>query len=281
MRKRSTLPSIRLQACALLILVAAMLFTSITGCVTEQPNNQTSGSAYPVNITYTYCYSYNSTSFLTGVIKNAGTWNLVDLSLQAEGYANNTTREQGYAGPQTGVKSTLLPGESTPFMIKMSQTTSGINTAASQTQVASVSSKIATSTRNISSNKSITQVNTLVAKTCDLLYKIMAPEYKLSKTEPTLLSITNNKTRFSNQTISVSGEVFNEGTKNVTSSLVAVAFYRDDGYVLGVFVGSPQGELGPNKTAPFQIDIPSHFFDSSNSSVNATRIEEYAYELTS
>jgi hypothetical protein len=258
-----------------------MLFTSITGCVTEQPNNQTSGSAYPVNITYTNCSSYNGTSFLTGVIKNVGTWNLVDLSLQAEGYANNTTREQGSAGPQTGVKSTLLPGESTPFMIKMSQTTSGINTTASQTQVASASSKIATSTRNISSNKSITQANTLVTKTCDLQYKIMAPEPKLSKTEPTLLTITNNKTRFSNQTISVSGEVYNEGTKNVTSSLVAVAFYRNDGYVLGIFVGSPQGELGPNKTAPFQIEIPSHFFDSSNSSVNATRIEEYAYELTS
>ena len=166
-------------------------------------------------------------------------------------------------------------------MIKMSQTTSGINTTTSQTQVASVSSKIATSTRNISSNKSITQANTLVTKTCDLQYKIMAPEYKLSKTEPTLLTITNNKTRFSNQTISVSGEVYNEGTKNVTTSLVAVAFYRNDGYVLGIFVGSPQGELGPNKTAPFQIEIPSHFFDSSNSSVNATRIEEYAYELTS
>jgi len=259
-----------------------MLFTSITGCVSEQPNNQTSANTSLVNITYTYCHSYNGTSYLTGVIKNVGGWNILDLSLQAEGYANNTTRERGDAGPQTGVKSTLLPGESTPFMINMSKTTSGINTTANRTQVTSVSSKIATSTRNISSNKSITQVNTLVAKTCDLQYKIMAPEYKLSKTEPTLLSITNNKTRFSNQTISVSGEVYNEGTKNVTSSLVAVAFYRNDGYVLGVFVGSQQGELVPNKTSPFQIDIPSHFFDSSNLSVNATRIEEiYAYELTS
>src|SRR5665647_3655434 len=115
MRKRSTLPSIQLQACALLILVAAMLFTSITGCVTEQPNNQTSSSAYPVNITYTYCYSYNSTSFLTGVIKNAGTWNLVDLSLQAEGYANNTTRAQGYAGPQLSLIHISEPTRRTPI----------------------------------------------------------------------------------------------------------------------------------------------------------------------
>ncbi|MGZ4863474.1 MAG: hypothetical protein ACXV5H_07520 [Halobacteriota archaeon] len=281
MRKRPTLPSIQTHACTLLILLALTLFTSVTGCVTEHQNNQTSADPNPVNITYTHCYSYNGTSFLTGVIKNVGTWNLVDLSLQAKGDANNTTREQGYADPQTGVKSTLTPGESTPFMIKMSQTTSGTNPATSQTQVASVSSKTATPTRNVSSNKSNTQANVLVAKTCDLLYTIMTPEYRLSKTEPTLLSITNNKTIFSSQTISVSGEVYNEGTKNVTSSFVAVAFYRNDGYVLGVFVGSPQGEFGPNKTAPFQIDIPSHFFDSSNSSVNATRIEEYAYELAS
>jgi hypothetical protein len=281
MRKKFALPSFQLLTCAFLVLVAALLFSSITGCVNEQPNNQTSGSAYPVNISYTHCYSYNGTSYLTGVIKNVGTWNLVDLRLKAEGNASNTTRERGDAGPQTGVKSTLLPGESAPFMINMSKTTLGIQTALSQTQVALVSSKIATSTRNNSSNKSITQVSTLVVKTCDLEYSIMAPEYKLSKTEPNLISITNNKTRFSNQTISVSGEVYNEGTKNITSSLVAVAFYRNDGYVLGVFVGSPPGELGPNKTAPFQIDIPSHFFDSSNSSVNATRIEEYAYELAS
>jgi len=282
MRKRFISPSIQLHTRVLLLLVVAMLLTSITGCVSEQPNNETSAITNPVNITYTDCHSYNGTSYLTGIIKNVGTWNLLDISLQAEGYANNTTREQGYAGPQTGVDSTLLPGETTPFMIKMSQVTSDVNTTSgNQTRVTSASSKPATSTRNFTSNGSITQVGTPAAKKCDLRYKIMAPEYKLSKTEPNLLSITNNKTRFSNQTISVSGEVYNGGTKNVTSSLVAVAFYRNDGYVLGVFVGKPQGELGPNKTASFQIDVPTHFFDSSISSVNATRIEEYAYELTS
>ena len=282
MRKRSISPSIQLHARLLLLVVVAMLLASITGCVSEQPNNETSATPNPINITYTYCLSYNGTSYLTGVIKNVGTWNLLDISLQAEGYANNTTRELGYAGPQTGVNSTLLPGEATPFMIKMSQATSDVNTTSgNQTQITSANSKPATSTRNITSNGSTTQVGTLTAKKCDLRYKIMAPEYRLSKTETNLLTITNNKTSFSNQTISVSGEVYNGGTENVTSSLVAVAFYRNDGYVLGVFVGKPQGELGPNKTAPFQIDIPSHFFDSSISSVNATRIEEYAYELTS
>jgi hypothetical protein len=281
MSKRSISPSIKVRARVLLLLVAAMLFTSITGCVIEQPNNETSAITNPVSITYTYCHSYNGTSYLTGIIKNVGTWNLLNVGLQAEGYANNTTRERGYAGPQTGVNSTLLPGESTPFMITMSQTTSAINTTNDQIHITSASLKIATSTRNITSNKSMTQVGTQIVKKCDLLYKIMPPEYKLVKTEPNLLTITNNKTRFSNQTISVSGEVYNGGTKNVTASLVAVAFYGNDGYVLGVFVSNPQGELGPKQTAQFQIDVPSHFFDSSISSVNATKIEEYAYELSS
>jgi hypothetical protein len=64
-----------------------MLLASITGCVSEQPNNETSATPNPINITYTYCLSYNGTSYLTGVIKNVGTWNLLDISLQAEGYA--------------------------------------------------------------------------------------------------------------------------------------------------------------------------------------------------
>jgi hypothetical protein len=281
MNKRSISPLIKVRTRVLLLLVVAILFTSVTGCVIEQPNNEMSATTNPVSITYTYCHSYNGTSYLTGIVKNMGSWNLLNIGLQAEGYANNTTRERGYAGPQTGVNSTLLPGESTPFMITMSQTTSDINTTNDQIHITSASSKLATSTRNITSNRSITQVSTQTVKKCDLLYKIMPPEYKLAKTEPNLLTITNNKTRFSNQTISVSGEVYNGGNKNVTAYLVAVAFYRNDGYVLGVFVSKPQGELGPKQTAQFQIDIPSHFFDSSISSVNATKIEEYAYELTS
>jgi outer membrane murein-binding lipoprotein Lpp len=280
--RRFTSPRIQSHACVLLILVIVMLFVSITGCVSEQPTNESSSTTSPVSITYTHCYAYNNTSYLTGVIKNVGTQNLSDVSLQAEGYANNTTLERGYAGPQTGVSSTLLPGESAPFMIKMSQTASEVKTtAASATQVASTISKPAVSTKNITSSRAVTQLSTLTAKRCNLRYKIMAPEYKLSKTEPNLLTIANNKTRFSNQTISVSGEIYNGGLKNVTSSLAAVAFYTNDGYVLGVFVSRPLVELGPKNTVPFQIDITRDFFNPPISSVNATRIEEYAYELTS
>jgi membrane-bound inhibitor of C-type lysozyme len=279
---RSISTSIQLKACALLILVVVMLLVSITGCVSEQPNNETSAATDPVNITYTYCHEYNGTSYLTGVIKNVGTWNLLDISLHAEGYANNTTKERGDAGPQTGVNSTLLPGGRSPFMIEMSKVAPDVNTTpANQTRVISASPKPATATKNITSNLSIAKVGTLATTTCNLRYTIKAPVYMLSKTEPNLLTITNNKTLVSNQTISVSGEVYNGGTKNITSSVVAVAFYRNDGYVLGVFIDRPQGEVGPNKTIPFQIDVPRHFFDSSISSINATRIEEYAYELIS
>ncbi|MGZ4851918.1 MAG: hypothetical protein ACXV3D_01845, partial [Halobacteriota archaeon] len=97
------------RACALLILVSVAV--SFAACLTEQSNNETTHSTVnAVNVTHTYYYTYNGTSYLTGIIKNMGRQNLVDVSLQAEGYANNTTYERGYAGPETGVNSTLLPG---------------------------------------------------------------------------------------------------------------------------------------------------------------------------
>ena len=89
----------------------------------------------------------------------------------------------------------------------------------------------------------------------------------------------NGKTHFFNQTISVSGEVYNGGLENVNSSVVAVALYKKDGNVLGVFVGKPQGELTPEKTAPFQIDIPRGNFSISLADV--ARTEVYAYKFTS
>jgi hypothetical protein len=249
--------------------------------VTEQPSSErASPTINPVNVTYTHCYTYNNTSYLTGIITNVGTQNLVDVSLQAEGYANNTTQEGGYAGPETGVNSTLLPGEDAPFMIKMSPVALGAmnTTPPNLTHVTSANLTSGTSTRNITSNRSTNQTSAQQAKKCDLRYKIF-PEYKLLNATPYPLAIANNKTRFSNQTISVSGEVYNGGTENVNSSLVAVAFYGNDGYVLGVFVGRPQGELAPKKTAPFQIDIATSSF--SISSKNIARTEVYAYKLIS
>jgi hypothetical protein len=273
-------PPIVTRACALLILVS--LAVSFAGCLTEQPSNETTHSSVnAVNVTHAYYYTYNGTSYLTGIIKNMGTQNLVDVSLQAEGYANNTTYERGYAGPETGVNPTLLPGETTPFMIKMLPVTSGgaSTTPSNQTQVALANFKTASSTRNITSNNSKTQTSTKPAKKYNLSYRILLPDYKLSNENPYPLAIVNNKTAFLNRTIiGVSGEVYNGGTENVNSSVVAVALYRKDGNVLGVFAGKPQGELAPEKTAPFQIDIPRNF---SISLADVARTEVYAYKFTS
>ncbi len=273
-------PPTVIRACALLILVS--LAVSFAGCLTEQPNNETTHSTVnAVNVTHTYYYTHNGTSYLTGIIKNMGTQNLVDVSLQAEGYANNTTYERGYAGPETGVNSTLLPGETTPFMIKMLPVAFGraSTTPLNQTRVASANFKTAASTRNITSNNSKTQTSAQPAKKYNLRYRILLPDYKLSNENPYPLAIANNKTTFFNQTISgVSGEVYNGGTENVNSSVAAVALYRKDGNVLGVFAGKPQGELAPEKTAPFQIDIPRNF---SISLAEVARTEVYAYKFTS
>lgn len=279
MNKQTIAPPIRLRACALLILVAVTLTATLAGCVTEQPSSErTPPTINLVNVTHTYCHTYNNTSYLTGIITNVGTQNLVDVSLQAEGYSNNTTQERGYAGPEIGVNSTLLPGEGAPFMIKMSPVALGATntTPPNRTHVASANLTSGTSTRNITSNRSTNQTSAQQAKKCDLRYKLF-PEYKLLNATPYPLAIANNKTRFSNQTISVSGEVYNGGTEDVNSSFVAVAFYGNDGYVLGVFVGRPQGELAPKKTAPFQIDIATSSFPIS--SKNIARTEVYAYKL--
>jgi len=282
MIKRTIAPPIRLRACVLLILVAVTLTATLAGCVTEQPSNQTtSPTINPVNVTHTYYYAYNGTSYLTGIIKNIGTQNLVNVRLQAEGYANNTTYERGYAGPETGVNSAVLPGESAPFMIKMLPVTSSgaSTTPLNQTQVASANLKTVASTRNITSNNSKTQTSAQPAEKYNLSYRILPPDYMISNENPFPLAIVNNKTQLVNQTISgVSGEVYNGGTENVNSSAVAVALYTKDGNVLGVFVSKPQGELAPKKTAPFQIAIPRNF---SISSADVARTEVYVYKFTS
>ena len=281
MNKTTIAPRIQVRACALLVLVALTLTASLAGCVTEQPNNGSAPTINPVNVTHTYYYTHNGTSYLTGIIKNVGTQNLVDISLQAEGYANNTTYERGYASPETGVNSTVLPGGTAPFMIKMLPVSSSgaSSTTLNQTQVALANLKTGTSGRNSTSNSSKTQTSAQQAKKYNLLYRILPPDYKLSSENPYPLAIADYKTYVLNKTISgVSGEVYNGGTVNVNSSVVAVALYGKAGDVLGVFVGNTQGEFAPKKTTVFQINIP-HSFSISLAEVARTQV--YAYEFTS
>jgi hypothetical protein len=289
MNKTTIAPWIKVRACASLVLVALTLIASLAGCVTEQANNGSASTSNPVNVTHTYYYNYNGTSYLTGIIKNVGTQNLVDISLQAEGYANNTTYERGYAGPETGVNSTVLPGETAPFMIKMLPLSSGAasSTTLNQTHVALAALKTRTSARNSTSNNSKTQTRTRPAtqtstqpvKKYTLSYRILPPDYKLSNENAYPLAIADYKTYVLDKTISgVSGEVYNGGTEYVNSSVVAVALYAKDGDVLGVFVGKTQGELTPKKTTLFQIDIPRNF---SIALADVARTQVYAYEFTS
>jgi len=281
MKKTTNAPWMQKCACALLVLVALTLTASLAGCVTEQPNNGSASTINSVNVTHTYYYAYNGTPYLTGIIKNTGTQNLVDTSLQAEGYANNITYERGYASPETGVNSTILPGQTAPFMIEMLPVASSgaSSIPLNQTVVASANLKTATSTRNITSNNSKTKTSTQQAKKYNLSYRILPPDYKISNESAYALAIADYKISVLNRTIrSVSGEVYNGGTANVNSSVVAVALYSKDGNVLGVFVGKSQGEFAPQKTAVFQIDIPRNF---SISLTDVARVEVYAYEFTS
>ncbi|MGB9370403.1 MAG: hypothetical protein WCB79_00475 [Halobacteriota archaeon] len=269
-------PPILTRACALLILATLAITVSFAGCLTAQPNNDTTSPAiYPVNVTHTQHYNYNGTSYLTGIIKNVGTQNLINVSLQAEGYANNTTDERGYGAPQTGINATIMPGETSPFMIKMLPVTSNAKTTLAARASASISSLPLPNARNTTANKSASRPVAQTAKKPDL-YRIF-PEYKLSSVDPYPLSIENGKTIFSNKTISVSGEVYNGGAQNVNSSVVAAALYKKDGNVLGVFVGISQ-RADSEKTAPFEIDIPRGNFPISSADVARTQV--YAYELT-
>jgi len=277
MKKTTSAPWMQNCACVLLVFVELTLTASFAGCVTEQPNNGSASAVNLVNITNTYYYTYNGTPYLTGMIKNTGTQNLVDISLGAEGYANNTTYERGYASPETGVNSTILPGETAPFMIEMLPVASSGATSIhlNQVVVASANLKTATSTRNITSNNSKTKTSTQQAKKYNLSYRILPPDYKISNESAYALAIADYKISVLNRTIrSVSGEVYNGGTANVNSSVVAVALYSKDGNVLGVFVGRSQGEFAPKKTAVFQINIPRNF---SISLTEAARVDVYAY----
>ncbi len=215
--------------------------TGAAGCLNKP--SQTAAAANPA-IEDKYYYNYNGTSFLTGKLINRGQENLVNVNLQAEGYANDTVYERGLAGPNTGIKSVIRPNESSPFMIKMSPVTSQNATASSQ------------------------------AHPSQLSYRIIPQISSSSAVQPYPLSTINTKAVAVNQAINVSGEVYNEGNQNITSSIAAVAFYQENGTVLGVFTGRPLGDLGPKQTAPFQIDVQTSAFP-----IQPARSEIYAYEL--
>ncbi len=226
----------------LIISVALLISIGSAGCLNKQP--QTTVTSDRLEIRNTYFYNYNETSFLTGILVNKATESVVNVNLQAEGYVNDTIYERGRAGPDTGIKSVILPNESSPFMIKMNPVTPQNTTTTSATQKPQLS------------------------------YRIEPQITSVSPAQPYPLSTINTKAAAFSQAINVSGEVYNEGNENVTSSIVAAAFYQENGTVLGVFTGTSQGDLGPKQTAPFQIDVQTSAFP-----IKPARTEIYAYQL--
>jgi len=257
----------------LVICVAISFSVCSAGCLNKEsaPTTVTSDQLQIIN---RYYFDYNGTSFLTGTILNKATTSLINTNLQAEGFINGTVYERGHAGPDSGIKSVILPNESAPFMIRMVPVTSRIPApvpppkSQSSTNTTSVGK-----TDRVASQVSNQTVATSVQKP-PLSYRIVPQVKSVSSARPYPLSVINAKAAAYNEAITVSGEVYNGGSRNVTSSIVAAAFYENNGTVLGVFTGNPQGDLAPTKTASFQIDVKTGEFP-----IKPARAEVYAYEL--
>ncbi len=257
----------------LAICVAILLSVGSAGCLNKesQPTTVTSDQLQIINKHY---FDYNGTSFLTGTVVNKAKESLINTNLQAEGFINDTVYERGHAGPDSGIKSVIVPNESAPFMIRMVPVTSQVAapTPAPKSQNSTNTTSVGKTDRGASQTSNQT-VATSVQKP-QLSYRIEPQVKSVSSTQPYPLSVINAKAAAYTQAITVSGEVYNGGSKNVTSSIVAAVFYENNGTVLGVFTGSPQGDLAPTKTAPFQIDVKTDAFP-----IKPARSEVYAYEL--
>ena len=261
--------------------VCLVLLCSVcsAGCLWPQPQNKTTALAPdPLKITHTHYYDYNGTSVLTGIITNKGTASLTNVSLQADGYTNSTLYQQGYASSETGIKSVILPGASSPFMIKLKDIAAHRTNATSpalsrgRLKAAKVSSA-----SPLVANKMANRSTSVTTEKLALRYRIKPePGYTLSDARPYPFSIINGKAAVFKKNISVNGEVYNGGGENVTSTVVAAVFYQKDGTVLGVFTASLPGTVNPKRTAAFQIDVPKATFPTT-----PARTEVFAYKLTS
>jgi len=265
---------LKLSVC--LVLLCSVCFA---GCLWPQPQNKTTAlAADPLEITHTHYYDYNGTSVLTGIITNKGTASLTNVSLQAEGYTNNTLYQQGYASSETGIKSVILPGASSPFMIKLKDIAAHRTdtTLPALSQGALKVGKVS-STSKLIANKMANRPTSITAEKLALRYRIKpGPGYTLSDAKPYPFSIINSKAEVFKKSFSVTGEVYNAGGENVASTVVAAVFYQKDGTVLGVFTASLPGTLNPERTAAFQIDVPKATFP-----ITPARTEVFAYKLTS
>jgi hypothetical protein len=269
--------------------VITILFTILTcslvvsGCLREAPSSPVSDI---LTIRGVSLQLLNNTTYITGIAENEGNKSIVDLYLEAVGYNDNSTiLKRGYASPTGGIKPIIAPGDESPFMIRLSDVTNMSINNSEKTSIAAITlnatKNLKTDTFSQNGASNITQAvatrssapsyNRSIAS-----YKIK-PHYTESAEKPYSLIVINNKTIDGSQKRIVAGEIYNNGTNVVNSSVVAVALYKRDGTVLGVFLNYVNAQIPPAKTSAFQIEIQKNDFP-----INAKEIafiELYAYKV--
>ena len=229
----------------------------------------------------------NNTTYITGIAENVGNKSIVDLYLEAVGYNENSTiLKRGYAGPMSGIKPIIAPGDESPFMIRLSDVTNVSMNNSEKTSITTITlnatKNIRTDTLSQNETPSITQTVAIRSSAPSYYNRSIAnykikPHYTESTQKPYSLIVINNKTIDENQKRIVAGEIYNNGTKVINSSVVAVALYKREGTVLGVFLNYVNVQIPPAKTSAFQIEIQKNDFP-----INAKEIafiELYAYRV--
>lgn len=260
----------------------------ISGCLRQEAPPTASDSLLIKNLSLQLL---NNSTYVTGIAENVGNKSITDLYIEASGYnENNTvTLKKGYADSMYGIKPIIAPGDKSPFMIKLfdavnkSYTTNSEKTMITNlTTNATKNLKLDIPNQNESRNttRSIVTAKSSVSSsyynTSVASYKVK-PHYQESSEKPYSLIVINNKTIDGNQKIIVAGEIYNNGTKVLNSSVVAATLYKRDGKVLGIFLNHVTLQMQPANTSAFQIVIPKTDFSTNIKEI--AFIELYAYMI--
>ena len=229
----------------------------------------------------------NNTTYITGIAENVGNKSIIDLYLEAVGYNENSTiLKRGYASPISGIKPIIAPGDESPFMIRLSDVTNMSMNNSEKTSITAITlnatKNLRTDTLSQNETPNITQAVAARSSASSYYNRSIAsykikPHYTESAEKPYSLIVINNKTIDGSQKRIVAGEIYNNGTKVVNSSVVAVALYKRDGTVLGVFLNYVNAQIPPAKTSAFQIEIQKNDFPINTKEI--AFIELYAYKV--
>jgi hypothetical protein len=273
--------------------LSALLFTILTcslvisGCLREEaPTTPAFDSLAIKNLSLQFL---NNSTYITGIAENVGNKNISDLFIEASGYNENNTilLKRGYADSMLGIKPIIPPGDKSPFMIRLFDVVNKSYTNTSEKTMTPNSTINATKNLKLDilnqNPRNITQGNATAKSSVSSYYNTsvasykVKPHYKESSEKPYSLVVVNNKTIDGIQKIIVAGEIYNNGTKVLNSSVVAAALYRRDGAVLGVFLNHVTVQILPEKTSAFQIEILKKDFSINIKEI--AFIEIYAYMI--